>query len=528
MLRKFALLASGIAGSLLVSTAAWASSTSRTPASQPLDPVLGYSTYVRLAPGARFGEALALDVHSAANSRGEVCVSLFDTTAERPPSVAKLAPDGSLAYVAELPISLLEFGFFAATHPVAAVAIDTTGNCYAALALPALSGGPTVAYVMKLDTTGQLAYTYQVGGSGSVIPAAIAVDSAGEAYLSGSAQELDFPTANAFQSTYGGGSSDGFLLKLDSSGSTLLFSTYFGGTSSDAVTAMALDSAGNVVVVGGSNSANFPLLGTAIATSGSTFIAKFTSSGTLSSSTFLPSTIMFAPAVALDPIGAAYVLSTTLASSFAITKVNSAATSIAYSYSAASTGIIPLGIAVDTSGRAYAAGYVNNPQGPLPFPMVAPIQSTFQGGFNDAFVFTLDPTGTNILFSTFLGGPGSLPGDDASFNQEEASSVNVDSQGNIYVSGITAGAFPIVNAADGAYLPFPTCFKDPVGGNCQTAFAFVSKISQTSATVLALPSSVDFQNIPVSSTSANVGILLANVGSTAISLARCKSPETLL
>jgi hypothetical protein len=124
---------------------------------------------------------------------------------------------------------------------------------------------------MKFDTTGQLVYSYKVGGSGSVLPAAIAVDTAGEAYVSGSAQEVDFPVANAFQSTYGGGASDGFLLKLDARGSTLLFSTYLGGTGFVAAHAMALDSAGNVVVVGDTSSANFPLSGTPIPTFGSAF-----------------------------------------------------------------------------------------------------------------------------------------------------------------------------------------------------------------------------------------------------------------
>jgi hypothetical protein len=511
MLIRRVALAALVASVFLRSASAWASSASQTRQTPQtptitLDPVLSYSTYLRLPPGAAFGRATGRPF-SAANASGEVCVSVIDDLDVRPGTVAKLGADGSLAYMAELPDT--ESPNFSLFQTITAVAIDTTGNCYVALTTP--TSGPTVANVIKLDTTGLLVYSYKVGGSGSVFPAAIAVDTAGEAYVSGSAQEVDFPVANAFQSTYGGGGSDGFLLKLDASGSTLLFSTYLGGTGYDAVGAMALDSAGNVVVVGGSTSANFPLSGTPIVTSGSTFIARFTSSGTLSYSTFLPlpSTVTFALGVALDPTGAAYVLSTS------ITKVNSTGSAIVYSFSGPVTNYpnSPYAIAVDSSGQAYVAGRT-----PGALPTVAPIQSAFQGGFSDAFVFILDRTGANILFSTYLGGPGSLPGLDGSFNEEAAVSVNLDSSGNIYVSGVTGGAFPIVNAADGAYLPFPTCYKDSQGGNCGSTYTFVSKISQTSATVLALPSSVGFENISVGSTSATVGVLLANVGSTAISL----------
>jgi hypothetical protein len=486
-----------VALTLLSCTTTWGNSNSQTPGGK-LDPVLNYSTYVRVPPGARFGEAI--DAYSSANAKGEVCVSLVDLSAERPATIAKLAVNGSLAYQTELPISSPVAG----VSPVAAVAVDTTGNCYLALAIPA--SGPTLAYVIKLDTSGQLAYSYQVGGSGSVTPFAIAVDSSGEVYLSGQVAEVDFPVSNAFQSTYGGGSADGFLLKLDATGSTLLFATYFGGSAFDEVRAMALDPAGNVVVVGDTVSTNFPLSASPMSSSGSTFIAKFTSSGTLSYSTFLPSTHNFALAVAVDSTGAAYLIDGTSAPNpVSITKVDPGGSAIVYSYSIAPTNSSPNAIAVDGSGQAYVAGFATATS---TLPMVAPIQGAFQGGRTDGFVLVLDPTGTNIVFSTFLGGPGN----------EFPYSLALDSSRNVYVSGTTSGAFPLVNPDDGAYLPFPTCVQDRDGGQCGTAYVFVSKISQTSTTALALPSSVDFENIPVGSTSASVGVLLANVGTNPISL----------
>jgi hypothetical protein len=485
---------------LLCSAKARANSGTQASPPKPLDPVLSYSTYVRLPPGARYGEADAAS--SAANANGEVCVALSDATSGRLPSIAKLAANGSLVYQTELSVSLSLSSNN--TNAVSGVAIDQPGNCYVALALVTLSG-PTAAFVMKLNTTGQVVYSYQVPGNGSVTPRAIAADAAGEAYVSGTVAELDFPVVNAFQGTYGGGNSDGFLLKLSVDGSALLFSTYFGGSSDDSIDAMALDLSGNVVVVGGSSSANFPVLGTQMGSGPGAFIAKFTSSGALSSSTFFPGS---GGALALDPTGAIY-----LASSTVITKVNSTASSIAYTYPVPSV-VHPQAIAADSSGRAYVAGSIDNPHGP--FPTVAPIQSAFQGRDNDAFVFTLDSSGTNLLFSSFLGGPGPLPG--LPDNGQFASSVSLDSSGNIYLTGITGGAFPTVNAADGAYLPFATCYKDPEGGNCLTNYVFASKISPTPATVLALPSSVDFENVSTGSTSTTVPIPLENVGTADISL----------
>jgi hypothetical protein len=363
---------------------------------KPLDPVLSYSTYVRLPPGARYGEAEAAS--SAANANGEVCVSLSDETSGRLPTIAKLAANGSLVYQTELLSASLSLSFVDInTNPVSVVAIDSSENCYVALALNPT--GPIVAFAVKVDTTGQIVYAYQVPGNGSVTPHAIAANAAGEAYVAGSMAELDFPVVNAFQGTYGGGNSDGFLLKLSADGSALLFSTYFGGSSDDSIEAMALDASGNVVVVGGSDSANFPVLGTQMSSGPGEFIAKFTSSGALSSSTFFPGS---GGALALDPTGAIY-----LASSTVITKVNSTASSIVYTYPVPSV-VHPQAIAADSSGRAYVAGSIDNPGGP--FPTVAPIQSAFQGRNNDAFVFTLDSRGTNLLFSSFLGGPGPLPG----------------------------------------------------------------------------------------------------------------------
>ncbi|HYR85733.1 MAG TPA: SBBP repeat-containing protein [Terriglobia bacterium] len=124
---------------------------------------------------------------------------------------------------------------------------------------PALKG-PWDAFVTKINSSGTgLVYSTYLGGTGSDWGAGLAVDAAGNAYVAGRTDSPDFPTANAFQNAFHGGTFDGFLAKLNPSGSALVFSTYFGGSGWEEITALALDRTGNIYVGGPTESQDLPI-----------------------------------------------------------------------------------------------------------------------------------------------------------------------------------------------------------------------------------------------------------------------------
>jgi hypothetical protein len=160
------------------------------------------------------------------------------------------------------------------TFPITPGAYQTTSNIGG-------SGDPCDVFVTKLNATGSaLVYSTFLGGgtnngqgtqSGG---ASIAVDAAGDAYVTGWTNSTSFPTKNTVQATNGGGM-DSFVTELNPSGSELLFSTYLGGSSNDYGYGIALDSAGNVYVGGNTTSSNFPTTAGAYdTTSGSGFVSK--------------------------------------------------------------------------------------------------------------------------------------------------------------------------------------------------------------------------------------------------------------
>ena len=121
-------------------------------------------------------------------------------------------------------------------------------------------GGSADAFVAKLNPNGTaLAYSTYFGGSGIDAGTAIAVDSNGSAYVTGFTGSNDLPTDQAVQSTFSGGSFDGFVAKLSQNGTALNYSTYLGGNGIDSVFGIAVDSGGNPSVMGVTDSLNFPL-----------------------------------------------------------------------------------------------------------------------------------------------------------------------------------------------------------------------------------------------------------------------------
>jgi len=240
-------------------------------------------------------------------------------------------------------------------------------------------------------------YSTYLGGTSSEFGIDIAVDDAGNTYVTGQTISPDFPTtAGAFDTTHNG-LADAFVTKLDASGS-VVYSTYLGGTAAEAGLGIAVDDAGNAYVSGGSASPDFPVTPGAFDTSHNgnedVFVAK------------------------LNPDGSAVLWATFLGGSQV-------------------AGDFAPGIDVDADGNVYVSGGTGSPD----FPTTSDaLDATHNGADNelDAFVAKLDPTGSQLLYSTFLGGKCK----DASFD------LAVAGDGTVFVTGDTVSEdFPTTRGA---------------------------------------------------------------------------------
>jgi large repetitive protein len=355
------------------------------------------------------------------------------------------------------------------------IAVDGSGNAYitgytASTDFPITTGayqtlnrGSDDVFVTKLNAGGtDLVYSTYLGGTDSDIGYNIAVDGSGNAYITGETGSADFPTtAGAFNRTYGGsGSNDGFVTKLNAAGTALLYSTYLGGTYTDAGWGIAVDGSGNAYVTGRTHSADFPVTTGAyqIPYGGlsDVFVTKLNAGGTaLLYSTYLGGADSDAGwGIAVDGSGNAYITGQTGSADFPttagafnrsyaggltdvfVTKLNAAGTALLYSTYLGGTGNdAGRDIAVDGSGNAYVTGNIYSAD----FPTTAgAFQTVYGGGLEDVFVTKLNAGGTALVYSTYLGGTGNDAG----------SGIAVDSSGNAYITGYTGSAdFPITAGA---------------------------------------------------------------------------------
>jgi hypothetical protein len=355
------------------------------------------------------------------------------------------------------------------------VAVDSAGNGYVTGTTastnfptmnplqPACGGGSTCrygdAFVTKINPTGSaLVYSTYLGGNGYDYGVRIAVDSAGNAYVTGATGSTDFPTVNPVQSAYGGGEYDAFVTKINPLGSALVYSTYLGGSGnlSDWGTGIAVDSAGHAYVTGLTDSTDFPTknpLQAANAGSYDAFVAKFNPSGSLVYSTYLGGSLDDAAlGIAADTVGNAYVTGYTGSTDFPtrnplqpanggggqydafVAKINPMGSAVVYStYLGGSSNDYGQSIAVDSVGAAYVTGGTYSTD----FPTKNPFQPTC-GGCGDAFVAKLNPMGSALVYSTYLGGSGG----------DFGYGIAVDGAGNAYVTGSTESTnFPITPSA---------------------------------------------------------------------------------
>jgi hypothetical protein len=328
-----------------------------------------------------------------------------------------------------------------------AIAVDGAGNAYVAgltmspdfptlnpfqNALSAADILHTDAFVTKINAAGTaLLYSTYIGGNSRDVPGAIAVTSNGQAVLSGSTASTDFPLMNPLQG-YGGGTyltgGDAFILKLSASGNALSYSTYVGGTGGESAGGLVLDATGAAYVAGSTDSPNFPVVN-----------AVQTSLGSLNAG------VRDAFVFKLNPAGTALVYSTYLGGGDADTSGS---------------------IALDAAGNAYVTGSTASDN----FPVQGPAQGIKSPGGSDAFITKLHPSGSALVYSTYLGGS-SPQGATGEYAKDSGTGIVVDSLGRATVVGST-----------GAGNLFPTtapCFG-PCGGSLD---AFVARLSADGSTV---------------------------------------------
>jgi len=302
-----------------------------------------------------------------------------------------------------------------------------------------------------------LSYSTFLGGSGIDGGEGIAVDASGNAYVTGFTQSTDFPTVNPFQANSGGGL-DAFVTKLDPTGTTLLYSTYLGGSGDDIGLGIAVDGAGSAYITGYTPSSNFPTLNafqkTCSACIVTAFVTKLDPSGSkLEYSTYLGGGIGdIGTAIVVDAAGSAYVTGRTFSSNFPttpgaydttcgtygncnngffdgfITKLSTDGKTLVYStFLGGSSDEYPFSIAVDFSGNAYVTGSTYSTDFPI---TPGSFQQTCSCDSGEGFVTKLNPTGSALVYSTFLGGTKGTMG-------ANLASVAVDGSGSAYVTGQT-------------------------------------------------------------------------------------------
>jgi len=305
---------------------------------------------------------------------------------------SKLNANGTLFYSTYLGGESEDRGF--------AVAVDATGNAYVTgkgttitttpgVVGPAVSSGGS-AFVNKFDPSGARIYSTYIGNGGADASSAfgIAVDGAGNVYVTGTTASHEFPTtAGAFDTSCGAGPSDTFVTKLNATATApLVYSTCLGGTLADNVHGLAIDTTGNAYVTGITNSSDFPV---------------FPQQGAFQSNLKGGSDVF-------------------------VTKLNATGTALAYSTFLGGTEADDgIGITVDGAGNAYVTGLTASH---ADFPLTGNAIQGTAGSAIDAFLTILNSTGSApLVYSSYLGGS----------STDEGRGVAVDGFSNVYVTGLT-------------------------------------------------------------------------------------------
>ncbi|ADJ28004.1 SBBP repeat-containing protein [Nitrosococcus watsonii] len=475
-----------------------------------IDPVLSYSTYLGGKELVDIGSSIAADAEGHAYVTGWTSSVSFPVlnAAQPQPShanngssdafIAKLSSDSHLVYVTYLGGCCDERG--------RGIAVDLEGNAYitgwtSSFDFPTFNplqpncfldqqfGACLAAFVTKLGADGAMVYSTFLGGDGNDDARDIAVDTKGQAYITGTTASTNFPLVNGLQTALR--NFDVFVTKLNAEGSRILYSTYLGGSdiagssrepffSSEGVGGIAVDGEENAYVTGWTNAIDFPLIngfqGTT-ASSRDAFMAKIDTT-VAGAASLVYSTLLggaagadYAIGIAVDAVGQAYILGQTLAHDFPtknalqpdfagggtllfpnfpsdafVAKIDPSRVgedSLVYATylgGSESEGVFPsfkLGdIAVNRWGQAYITGSTMS----LDFPTIHPLQASCalrsDGFCRDSFVSKLSADGSALLFSTYWGGS----------SADFGTGIALSGEGGIYITGVTRSSdFPILN-----------------------------------------------------------------------------------
>lgn len=432
-----------------------------------IDPAFVYSTYLG---GSSDDIAYAVATDSSGNTyvTGRTYSTNFPTSNAfrtfnsglRDLFITKFSPTGTILYSTYVGGSGDDIGF--------GIAVNSSGEPYVtgwtnssnfplANALqPFYGGGNTDSFLVRLSSAGNslLTSTY-AGGNGEDVGYGIALDSSRNIYGTGYTTSTDLLTVNAIQSFNAGGA-DAFLLELSASGGALIFATYAGGSGNDFGNAITVDAAGYIYAIGDTASTDLTTVGALqsfnaggfdaflgkLAPSGGSIIFStyaggngddagrgiaVDGSGNIYAAGFTNSTNLQLIVNAIQPTkGAGY-------DAF-VAKLNSTGSSIFYStFLGGNSDDACFALAVDSAGNAYLAGETLSTN----FYTVNALTAT-NAGAQDAFLTKLNPNGSSILFSTYLGGAA----------RDTAEAIAVDQTGNAYVVGITFSSnFPTANPA---------------------------------------------------------------------------------
>lgn len=294
-----------------------------------------------------------------------------------------------------------------------------------------------------------LASTF-MGGSFSEGAYGIALDDLGNVYVTGITSSVDYPTTpGAYNTTYNN-VHDIFVSKLNPNLSTLLASTFIGGSDDDYSTSLVINNSGHVYVTGRTWSADYPTTpgayNTTYYSSVDAFVSKLDANlSTLLASTYIGGGSDQAWALALDSLGNVYVAGDTYSSSYPITpgaydRTHNGAydvfvskldanlsTLLASTFIGGAGTDCATSLFIDSLGYVYVAGYTESVSFPY-YPTTANAYDTTFNGNVDVFVSKLDSDLSRLLASTFLGGSG----------VDRANSLALDNSGNVYVAGITS------------------------------------------------------------------------------------------
>ncbi len=349
-----------------------------------------------------------------------------------------------------------------------------------------------------------LTYASYFGRAGSGV-SGITLDSAGNLYITGSTSAPDFPTVPAFEGSFGGGT-DSFVMKINARGNEMLYSTRFGGIGDDFAARIAVDGRGNAFVTGSTNSGNFPVTAGAPQMSSAgglcgsppqvsspcfdAFVLKLNPAGSdVVYGTYLGGTGDDAgSAIALDLTGNAYIAGRTSSADFPIVnalqkkfggggdaffaKINTEGTVFLYaSYLGGGKADTAGGVAVDSKGSLYLAGSTESAD----FPVANAFQAALKGP-RDAFVAKVAPSGSSLVYATYIGGSGS----------DAATALAIDAAGNAYVTGQTVSAdFPTVNAVQPSRAGVNACSSSFFGFDAiPCPDAFIAKLNASGSSLV--------------------------------------------